>query len=253
MFVDELERSGGWLFRWRSYVPLILLVPALLVVFTHREYLASSPTWDFVFKLGCLTVALTGVAIRVITLGYAQPGSSGRNTREQIADHLNTSGPYSVCRHPLYLGNIIIALGVLLFTKSLLLAAAGTLAYILFYERITAHEERFLAGKFGDEFHRWAERLPWLLPSLARWQRPTYAFDIMPGVKGEFYGLFAIAAAMYALDTLDRWLIESEFVLVTFWFYFLIGSGVLFIVLRHLRKHTRLLERSRQTDRSVTM
>ena len=251
MFVDEIERSGGWLFRWRSYVPLLLLVPALLVVSTHREYLASSPTWDFIYKLACLAIALIGLMIRVITLGYAQPGSSGRNTRAQIADHLNTLGPYSVCRHPLYLGNIVIAAGVLLFTKSLLLAVAGTLAYVLFYERITAAEERFLTGKFGDEFHRWDERVPWLLPKLSQWQRPNYAFDFRPGIKGEFYGLFAIAAMMFALDTMDRWLIEQRFVLETFWFYFVISAAILFVGLRHLRKHTKILEVSRQPSDTI--
>ena len=244
MFVDELERNGQWLFRRRSYLPLILLPFALLVVSTHRDYLAGSEQGDFFYKLACLTISLIGLLIRAVTLGYAQPGTSGRNTREQIADSLNTTGLYSVCRHPLYLGNILMALGVLLFTRSLLLAAAGTLAYVMFYERITAMEERFLSNKFGEEFRTWAERVPWILPRFGGWTSPQYSFDSRPAIKGEFYGLTATAASIFVLDTADRWFIERKIEFHPFWLYFLIGTVVLFIILRHLRKHTTLLERS---------
>ena len=244
MFIHELERNGQWLFRWRSYLPLILLPFALLAVATHQNYLADSERWDFVYKLGCLVISLTGLMVRAVTLGYAQPGSSGRNTKQQIADHLNTDGPYSVCRHPLYLGNILMALGVLLFTKSLLLAIAGTLAYILFYERIMATEERFLADKFGETFQAWAKRVPLLLPRFSQWTAPEYPFDPKPAIKGEFYGLTATAASMFVLDTADRWFIEHRLAVHPFWFYFLIATGVLFLVLRHLRKHTKVFERS---------
>ncbi len=242
MFIHELERSGQWLFRWRSYVPLILLPFALLVVASHRDYLGGSPTWDFTYKLGCLLISLAGLMVRAITLGYAQEGSSGRNTREQIAEALNTTGFYSVCRHPLYLGNILMALGVLLFTKSLLLSAAGTLAYILFYERIMATEERFLATKFGDSFQSWADGVPLLLPRWSQWVKPPYPFKIKAAIKGEFYGLAATAASMFVLDTVDRWFIERRLTFHPFWLGFLIASVLLFLILRFVRKRTHFLE-----------
>ncbi len=249
MFIHELERSGQWLFRWRSYVPLILLPFALLVVSAHHDYLGGSPTWDFIYKLGCLLISLTGLMIRAVTLGYAQEGSSGRNTREQIADALNTTGLYSVCRHPLYLGNILMALGVLLFTRSLLLAVAGTLAYILFYERIMATEERFLANKFGDSFHAWSEHVPLLIPRWSQWVKPIYTFKTKAAIKGEFYGLAATAASMFVLDTADRWFVERRLSFHPFWLCFFLSAVVLFVILRYIRKHTSLLEVSPRTER----
>jgi protein-S-isoprenylcysteine O-methyltransferase Ste14 len=247
MFIHELERSGQWLFRWRSYLPLVLLPFALLVVATHREYLANSPAWDFIYKLGCLLISLVGLLVRAVTLGYAQEGSSGRNTREQIADALNTAGLYSVCRHPLYLGNMLMALGLLLFTKSLLLATAGMLAYLLLYERIIATEERFLANKFGETFEAWSERVPLLIPRFSQWVQPNYPFHPRAAIKGEFYGLTAIAASMMLLDTTDRWFIERRLVFHPFWLWFFAASLVLFFILRYIRKHTTLFEVSRKT------
>ncbi|MGC9453013.1 MAG: methyltransferase family protein, partial [Oceanipulchritudo sp.] len=43
-------------------------------------------------------------------------GTSGRNTKQQVAYSLNTTGFYSVVRNPLYLGNFFMYLGIALFT-----------------------------------------------------------------------------------------------------------------------------------------
>ena len=141
MLMDELERQGQWLFRWRSYVPLTLAPFALWEVSGHTSYLAESQTLDFVFKVGCLLISLAGLAIRFIVHGFALEGTSGRNTKEQVAVNLNTGGLYSVVRHPLYLGNIVMLAGILLSTRSLLLTVAGLFGYLLFYERIIATED----------------------------------------------------------------------------------------------------------------
>ena len=65
---EEFETSGAWLFRWRSYVPLLLL--ALLLWVVHREprpyaHSIDDALWDML----CLLVALLGMAIRVATIG----------------------------------------------------------------------------------------------------------------------------------------------------------------------------------------
>ena len=164
MLIDELQRNGDWLFRHRSYVPLILLPLAAIAIAQRTHYLLDSPGWNLGFELFCFAISLTGLAIRFVTLGYAGPGSSGRNTREQIADTLNTTGMYSICRHPLYLGNTVMMAGVMLFTQSILLTGIGILGYIVFYERIIAREEQFLETKFGAVFREWASRTPFMLP-----------------------------------------------------------------------------------------
>jgi len=66
-----------------------------------------------------LGVSILGETIRIFTVGYAPRNTSGRNTiAGQIADELNTSGIYSLVRHPLYLGNFFIWLGPVLFVRT---------------------------------------------------------------------------------------------------------------------------------------
>ena len=149
----ELEQQGNWLFRWRSYLPLTML---LLVAVAMREFAwpLGSYRLHVVWQLVCIGISFAGLVIRCAIIGYVPQGTSGRTTRRQIAESLNTTGIYSVVRHPLYLGNYIIGLGIMLVLLVWWLPVIYTLAFWLYYERIMFAEERFLLAKFGDAFDR---------------------------------------------------------------------------------------------------
>lgn len=250
MLKIEMQRQGEWLFRRRSYVPIVLLPAALAVVSSHTRYLADSYLIDQLYYAACLLVALLGLVIRALAIGYAQADSSGRNTKEQIADHLNVTGMYSVCRHPLYLGNIVMALGLLLATRSPLLTLAGLGGYLLFYERIMAAEENFLEQKFGDTFRAWAARVPALLPR-SGWVSPQRPFSLRAAIKGEIYGWTALVTVMWILRTADSFFIERRWRWDPIWLSLVAVSVALFVVLRHIRKHTTFFEDSNRRETSV--
>ncbi|NLL27934.1 MAG: DUF1295 domain-containing protein [Bacteroidales bacterium] len=46
---------------------------------------------------------------------FIPKGISGKNTEKQIADFLNTKGMYSIVRHPLYLGDFLMWLGLFIY------------------------------------------------------------------------------------------------------------------------------------------
>ena len=100
---EEFESSGNWLFRWRSYLPVAGLA-IILLAFREYEYPGNSETLDHIWEVVCLLVSFFGLAIRAYTIGHAPGGTSGRNTKRQKADTLNTTGAYSLVRNPLYLG-----------------------------------------------------------------------------------------------------------------------------------------------------
>ena len=132
---EEIARAGKRFFRWRSYLPLIMISGFLLVV-VFSEYQGPAGIAEFFWESFCLLISFTGFGLRVVTVGYVPEGTSGRNTEEQIADTLNTTGIYSVTRNPLYLGNFLMGLGPALFTNLWYLAAIYILAFWLYYERI---------------------------------------------------------------------------------------------------------------------
>ena len=113
---EEFERTGNWLFRWRSYLPL-LLVGLFLVALTNFRYPIGSYELDRNWKIICLLISFSGLALRMYVVGCVPRGTSGRNVTEQRAEVLNTTGIYSLVRHPLYLGNFLIWFGIILSVR----------------------------------------------------------------------------------------------------------------------------------------
>jgi len=114
---EKFESQGNWLFRRRSFLPL-LGAPLVVLAFQHFSYPYGSHILDLMWEMLCLGVSLFGLAIRVWAVGCIPRRTSGRNTRKgQVANLLNTTGVYSVVRHPLYLGNFFMVLGPAMFFR----------------------------------------------------------------------------------------------------------------------------------------
>lgn len=103
---EEFELSGSWLFQWRSYLPLGLIGVVLMAMRGYR-YPGDSETLDHLWEALCLLISLFGLGIRIVTVGHTPEATSGRNTKRQVVGTLNTTGMYSLVRHPLYLGNFL--------------------------------------------------------------------------------------------------------------------------------------------------
>ncbi|MBK6765946.1 MAG: hypothetical protein IPG71_06345 [bacterium] len=243
MLHKEMCRHGQFLFRYRSYLPLLLVPFGIWQLSNYKAYIGGSHTTDMVWDFACFGLALLGSLIRFLSACYAQAGTSGRNTSAgQVAEAVNTKGMYSLCRHPLYLGNLIMYTAALLFTKSPWFAAAGALALLLYYERIIATEESYLEAKFGQAYSDWAAATPCLIPRFRRWLKPQLKFSFRTGLRSEFYSVVAIVVVFYVLDLFEHYFVEGIFRADTAWNILLAISLVAFVVLRFMRKHTRLLE-----------
>lgn len=237
--IDRFADTGSFLFRWRSYVPLLLL-PALVASFSGPRYRVDSAAALLAWEAACLAVALIGLAVRVVTVGTAPRGTSGRNTRAQKAEVLNTTGLYSILRHPLYVGNALIALGVAALSRTWYLPLIVALAALLYYERIAACEERYLEGKFGDEFRRWADRVPAMIPTFRGYRPPALPFNWRVVLGREFYAFSIITTLFSVLHLVDRYAVTGRVALdPESTVLFLLGLGA-FVVLRALKKSGRL-------------
>jgi protein-S-isoprenylcysteine O-methyltransferase Ste14 len=130
--VEDMERKGAWLFRWRGILPVLLIPGSLLVAYGDDMSPAfNDPRWVAI----CVGVGVLGQIIRALTIGYVPKGTSGRNTSEgQVAMVLNTKGMYSFVRHPLYLGNFFMWLGLVLYTGSNTLSICVSIAFWIYFD-----------------------------------------------------------------------------------------------------------------------
>jgi len=242
--IEEFDRSGNWLFRWRSFLPLALYVLAALVIVFEADY--HLPMFHLSWAWGCLAISLFGQLVRAITIGYTPKGTSGRNTKEgQVAEVLNTKGIYSVVRHPLYLGNFFMWLGIIIYVGNWWFTLVCCLLFWVYYERIMFAEEFFLRKKFGQAYLDWSGKVPAFWPRLMQWKSSDVEISIRNVMKREYNGFFAIFLSFALLDAMKN-VVHFGFsswqdLIAPFWMIALAISFVVFITLRSLKKYTKVL------------
>jgi protein-S-isoprenylcysteine O-methyltransferase Ste14 len=128
---------------------LFLLVDSLGV---DLEPFASPP----VLRWTALGIFLAGVLLASAAL--ATLGARTAMGVSACTDALQTGGIYRVSRNPMYLGLYLVCAGGCLFTLNPA-AVILTLAGIAVHHRIILGEERFLKGRFGDDWDRYAARV----------------------------------------------------------------------------------------------
>lgn len=234
---EEIEKQGNWLFRWRSYLPLLMLPLCIIALLesVDPKYTLGYPA-NQLFTVLCIIISFIGFFIRAVTIGFTPKGTSGGNTKKQKAAELNTTGFYSIVRHPLYLGNFIIFLGIVLFVKVWWFAVISALLFWLYYERIMFKEEEFLREKFGEPFLKWAEKTPAFMPLFRNWQSPNQRFSLKRTIYREYIGFFEIIACFTLLEIIKNFLETGEFVSHIGWAIFFTTGLLLFVTVRIVKK-----------------
>lgn len=196
---EHFEDSGNWLFRHRSFLPFIFLVP-LIGQMLHFDWLARGSEGQIAWQIGAVGVSLFGLLIRVLTIGYVPARTSGRSTNHQVAESLNVTGMYSLVRNPLYIGNFFIWLGFGLYHPSWQVLLIFVLGFCLYYERIVFAEEAFLRRKFPQEFLAWAAKTPAMIPRLSGWNAPALTFCWKTALRREYRCVLGIAVMFFLLE-----------------------------------------------------
>ncbi len=143
------------LFQYRGYTPIPFLIA--MVIF------ARPTTWTIV-PGG--TLALLGESLRFWGVAYA--GSLTRVTGGVGAPEVIVAGPFAHVRNPLYVGNILMYVGIGIMSNALFpWLVLVALAYFVFqYTQIVALEEGFLEKEFGDAYRTFRSNVPAFVP---RW------------------------------------------------------------------------------------
>lgn len=99
------------------------------------------------------TIAIVGMLFRLYASGFIVKN-------KQLA----TSGPYSLVRHPLYTGNLLLMLGFTFASNQWWALVISGLFWWFYYPPAVEYEDRKLESLFGDEWRAWSRDVPAVVP-----------------------------------------------------------------------------------------
>ena len=157
---DTLQRLGGWLFRYRTSIPLPIALALLLIpAGSPPSSLSTSAAWVGV------PVVVAGELVRLWAVHHI--GTISRTRTERLGPLIDT-GPFAFVRNPLYVGNILLWLGFALSARLLWLAAVVVVLLAFEYHAIVRWEETLLVTRLGDAYRRYMMRVPRWIPTVGR-------------------------------------------------------------------------------------
>lgn len=247
--VHSFETSGNKLFKYRGQIPVVLFLMAIPVVyFTDYKCVDENPMLDWGLLITCALISFSGQVIRSIAIGTANKHTSGRNTKEgQVAEALNTKGIYSTVRHPLYLGNYLMWIGIVAYTYNVYFVIIVSLLFWIYYERIMFAEERFLERKFGDDYVSWSLKVPAFIPSFKNKVKSEIPFSFKTTLRREYSGITATILGFVFVDFLRVWFTSGEPQWRKEHLIVLIVAFGITLLLRSLKHYTKVLH---EADRS---
>lgn len=237
--VKTFEKQGNFLFKYRGQFPVILFLLAIPFVW-KTDYSSISNYNEKLYTIISIMLALVGFIIRFYTIGTTPKGTSGRNTNEQVAEVLNSSGVYAIVRHPLYLGNYLIWIGIACFVFNTAFIVLVTLLFWLYYERIMFAEERFLEKKFGNEYLEWSNKIPAFIPRISKFTVSVIPFSIKTVLRREYSGVLATVLGFCFIEAIRNFKLRLGLLSINM-IYLLVITVFISLFLRFLKHHTKVL------------
>jgi protein-S-isoprenylcysteine O-methyltransferase Ste14 len=149
----------NFFFKNRSFTPIPIAVSII--------YFAQPDNQNILLGFAVL---LAGELIRMWSVSYA--GGETRTTSVG-APSLCTAGPYGFVRNPIYVGNMLMYLGIVIVAGSpnLMLMALATMSFfIIQYSLIISLEEEKLDELFGPDYTTYKSNVRAIIPRFTRWK-----------------------------------------------------------------------------------
>ncbi len=219
-YPNLLMRATNFEFRYRFFVLAVVFFLGFGVRFDRFQMIAAEslanvsgrPTQlrtQCFIGLGALIIGLAA-AIRTWATAYL----NGEVVHDMAlhSDRVVADGPYRYVRNPLYLGTILLTVGIGLLAPVpnwILMVAAGT----LFNYRLILREEDALTASQSEDYLRFKRAVPRLIPSLtprlpASGRAPAWS---QAWRAESFFWAFAIGQLFFAFTLSRQLLLTSIF------------------------------------------
>jgi protein-S-isoprenylcysteine O-methyltransferase Ste14 len=237
---------GNFFFHYRNVLfPVILTAGALLL---QPQIIFDSPMADRILGTLGAGMALLGEAVRFVTIGFEYIHRGGKDGQIYAA-RLVRGGVYGITRNPMYVGNALIMIGLIVLFGSPWGYFILIPFFLFVYQSIVVAEENYLRNKFGGEYHDYESAVGRYLPTLSRvaesfsgmrfnWRRIVR--QEMGTVVGLTIGFILIPVwRTYYLHGIDP---SKAAAARAFWLC--LGVLVVYFFLKRLKKNNKLFKKS---------
>ncbi|MCF0070600.1 isoprenylcysteine carboxylmethyltransferase family protein [Dyadobacter sp. CY261] len=235
---------GNFFFKYRNNLFIILYLLLFLPspkLFSPQQF---GPNYYLYPVILGLLITFSGEIIRGITIGLAYIIRGGRD-KKVYAETLVTEGIFRHCRNPLYVGNILMLLGVGVVANSLIYVGIVMPLFLFIYQAIVLAEENFLRNKFGAQFDAYCGRVSrWLIS-------PSGILETLKGMRFNYKRWL-----LKEYNTLLVWLIGIVAILIfkypeivpepdnriTTFAVIVLGLGMCYAYVRYLKKSGKMTD-----------
>jgi protein-S-isoprenylcysteine O-methyltransferase Ste14 len=159
----ERKQPPLWVFIIAFFIVFALISIGLTLLFKLPWVLPIPFPWGLLIGLVLLGFGFFILisALQALTIRRAF-GKEIYKTKTE--SQLITTGIYAHTRNPLYLGVILLLFGwafVFLFTFLLIMSGLFIILFVL----VAKWEEKELTERFGDEYHKYRNQVPFFIPS----------------------------------------------------------------------------------------
>ena len=178
-------------FRNRSFTPIPI---ALMIIY----FAGANNSFRFIG----FVLLLIGETIRIWAVSHA--GGATR-TRNVGAPSLCSSGPYAHSRNPLYVGNMLMYIGIVLIAgvpNGFFMVMVTTVFFLIQYTLIISLEEETLDTLFGNEYMDYKKNVPPIIPRLSPWtgakkKRQTPILETLKTEKRTLQNVFLMLLLLF--------------------------------------------------------
>ena len=223
-----MVKFGNWVFHNRNW---------FFALFYATMFIPSSALSENMgVQIGLgLAIFLFGVISRGITIGLEYIVRGGLY-RQIYADKLVTSGIYSICRNPMYFGNLLILLGIGIFANSALFVFLTVPIFMFLYAAIILAEQSFLENKFGEEYNLYKKNVNAIIPDFTKIKKAFKGqeFNLKKVIRKEYNSFYLYLGGLLLLMLYQKH--------ISFIYFLIIGVILLvsYLTIRFLKKKNML-------------
>jgi len=178
-----------------------LYLTRLMVIGIFVALVAGAAHWSNghpIAEASLFTVGLALAGVGAAGRAWATSYISGQKLKQLV-----TTGPYSMCRNPLYFFSLLLGVGIAFCTETFTMPAIVAVALLSLYYFQIRNEQRRMLAKFGTQYKQYLATVPCFIPSYRYFNEPD-EITISPRLlKRGFFGVSFLLLLIGLLELLE--------------------------------------------------